>query len=364
MKKIIISLSIMAMVAGVVIGATSAYFSDTETASGNTITAGTIDIKVNGDNHWTEAMAIGDLKPGETDYMNLGIENVGMNPVNISKRLFSITGTGGDSGYCGASSESEFVAEGGTFWSDGSCKPGSRTDTNDNIQNKIYYDLSVKVYESESDYSGGAGTPVWWQTIETGDNKIKEVYSTNSTYVDLGMLPVGWYMFVEQSYHFDENAGNVFQGDVLTFNMEIKGEQLAQSATGQATVTLENKGGAPDWDILSGDNIQGTLTYKTKASAFEYSFVAKVKTTGNYTLIYVGTTGDYPCAGSKVIGTGHFTAGTEITISGTPDLGIDITNGKFWLVPTSSYVGSVMTSWPQSNILFETGLVNYDDTDV
>ncbi|PIW76653.1 MAG: hypothetical protein CO001_00190, partial [Candidatus Portnoybacteria bacterium CG_4_8_14_3_um_filter_40_10] len=42
MKKIIISLSIIAAVAAIAIGATTAYFSDTETSTGNTFTAGSI----------------------------------------------------------------------------------------------------------------------------------------------------------------------------------------------------------------------------------------------------------------------------------------------------------------------------------
>jgi len=48
-KKILISLSIIGIVSAIVIGATTAFFSDTETSSGNTFTAGSIDLKV--DNH-------------------------------------------------------------------------------------------------------------------------------------------------------------------------------------------------------------------------------------------------------------------------------------------------------------------------
>jgi len=48
-KKILISLSIIGAVAAIAIGGTVAYFSDTETSTGNTFTAGSIDLKV--DNH-------------------------------------------------------------------------------------------------------------------------------------------------------------------------------------------------------------------------------------------------------------------------------------------------------------------------
>jgi len=48
-KKILISLSVIAGVIALVAGGTIAFFSDTETSSGNTFTAGAIDLKV--DNH-------------------------------------------------------------------------------------------------------------------------------------------------------------------------------------------------------------------------------------------------------------------------------------------------------------------------
>ena len=53
MKKILISLAIIAVVAVVAFGATRAYFSDTETSSGNTFTAGTLDLNLNSDAAFT-----------------------------------------------------------------------------------------------------------------------------------------------------------------------------------------------------------------------------------------------------------------------------------------------------------------------
>jgi len=87
MKKIIISLSIIAAAAAIVIGGTIAYFSDTETLTGNTFTAGSIDLKIDFDGyfnqvangipnagHWDEKDLVAgtnkffnfsDLKPGD-----------------------------------------------------------------------------------------------------------------------------------------------------------------------------------------------------------------------------------------------------------------------------------------------------------
>lgn len=46
MKKILISVSIIGVVAVIAVGATVAYFGDTETSTGNTLTTGTIDLKI------------------------------------------------------------------------------------------------------------------------------------------------------------------------------------------------------------------------------------------------------------------------------------------------------------------------------
>ncbi len=52
MKKILTSLSVVAVIAVVVIGATTAFFSDTETSSGNTFTAGALDLKIDNDSYY------------------------------------------------------------------------------------------------------------------------------------------------------------------------------------------------------------------------------------------------------------------------------------------------------------------------
>jgi predicted ribosomally synthesized peptide with SipW-like signal peptide len=68
-KKIIISLSVIAAVAAVVIGGTISYFSDTETSTGNTFTAGSIDLKVDSTQHYNNAVCVNNawaLEPNKT----------------------------------------------------------------------------------------------------------------------------------------------------------------------------------------------------------------------------------------------------------------------------------------------------------
>jgi predicted ribosomally synthesized peptide with SipW-like signal peptide len=52
MKKIAISLGIIGVVAAIVVGGTIAYFSDTETSTGNTFTAGSIDLGIDNTSYY------------------------------------------------------------------------------------------------------------------------------------------------------------------------------------------------------------------------------------------------------------------------------------------------------------------------
>jgi len=58
MKKILLSVSVIAVVAAVVFGITTAFFSDTETSTGNTFTAGSLDLKVDSQQHYNNAICV------------------------------------------------------------------------------------------------------------------------------------------------------------------------------------------------------------------------------------------------------------------------------------------------------------------
>lgn len=66
MLKILLSLLTIVLVASAAVGATRAYFTDTETSSGNTFSAGTLDLKVNGqDDENVVHVSLSNLKPGD-----------------------------------------------------------------------------------------------------------------------------------------------------------------------------------------------------------------------------------------------------------------------------------------------------------
>lgn len=355
-KKIVLSLATIAAVGAVAVGGTIAQFSDSEKATG-TFTAGTIDIAVDGQNPWSARYTTGDLKPGQTGYINFDIQNVGQNGVKVSKSLSNFVES------TGIVSEPECTDQGGTWDNANKACDWSTSPTHDstsdknNVQSKIIYDLYVEVYKPNETEKA------WWQTLYTDEEgkSLSDVYGeSGGGFVNLGTIPAGGHMIVKQSYHFAASAGNEYQGDILAFDMTVTGDQLPQGEEGKTTVALENKKeDAGIWNILEGDNIEGALEYVAQGPLFDYSFTGKVRTTGNYTLLYVGNTNNYPCVGSIVLGADNFTALTAKTITGQVEIGADVANGKIWLIPTSSYAGGVMTSWPADDILFETGMINY-----
>ncbi len=91
-KRILISLSVIGLVAAIAIGGTIAYFSDTETSVGNTFTAGTIDISLNPKGGQAVKTVSGDLdlKPSQTGWTRTVVTNIGTNPAEIWKHIGNV----------------------------------------------------------------------------------------------------------------------------------------------------------------------------------------------------------------------------------------------------------------------------------
>jgi len=356
MKKILLSVLTIGLVVVVAFGATRALFSDTETSTGNTFSAGTIDIAIDGKNPWEGSWNIEDMKPCETGYITFNIQNPGDNPLNVWKTIKNITTDEG------VMTEPECQAEGGTWVDYGDHCIGETPKSN--LHDWMNYDLSVLVpiVNNQDD---------WYQTIFKDEDN-KKVGQISGKRIFLGMIPAGGTMEVTQSYHLIPETGNWAQADTMTFDIEIYAEQLT------GNVRLENKSGDPDWKILGGDGIWATLTYNLTGPTFDYSLSGKVtKNSTEYRLIYYTDpwAGDNPGA---LIGTGTSTATGDITMSGSVDLGMDLPassdqnhpeGAKIWLVPSSDYNSSSastgpMTSWSPADYLFETALITYDDTDL
>jgi len=165
-----------------------------------------------------------------------------------------------------------------------------------------------------------------------------------------------------------------------------------------STLKLENKN-TSDWQPVTGDGIEGTLTYELAAPTFNYEFEATGLTAvTEYSLIYyadkqdrfVNWGGDNPgalIATFTTDGSGNIpvTTGSQNLAMNLPHASdwngtaeanycdknntyddYDLCRGaKIWLVPSAEYsAGTKKVTWSNpGSYLYETDLITYDDTD-
>ena len=88
MKRIIVSLSTIAAVAAIVVGATVAYFSNVETSTGNTFSAGILDLKVNDEDNPGVLFTLSNITPGHYyDAGTVTLKNAGSIPGRLSIKI-------------------------------------------------------------------------------------------------------------------------------------------------------------------------------------------------------------------------------------------------------------------------------------
>jgi len=352
-KKILSSIMIIAFAVGLLGAGTMAYFNHVLQVGTVTFTAGTVEIALRDGESTQFPVTFLDMKPCYTRTLTFEIKNVGANPVDVYKHLYNF-----------AFDEHGVTAAEGQYYTANDIKsPPGKND----IDTVILYDLWVEVYVPKDPNDLGQGYKLLWhQGIY---DETVTIHDLECVWIYLGMLPVDAYMKVIQSYHMWEWTGNWAQSDTMTFDIEVKGEQL------KGQLTLENKDTSPNSNypdgkylILYNDNNYGTLTYKVTWPKFEYSFTGKAKPSTDYVLIYYSD----PWAtqtGSTDIGQGTTTAAGDITISGNVDIGslpkVDDANypygAKIWLVLKNDYdfVNHKLTGWHPADYLFETGLIIY-----
>lgn len=352
-NKIILSSIVIGVVGSLVIGGTTAFFTDVEVSTANTISAGTIDIAVDDKNPWMAegTVTITDIKPSQHEYAEYVIKNVGTNPANIFKKFTDVVNNGE------IVNESQCVALGGT-WSNEGCTGNGNVPL---LSQMIINDLSVWVYKVDPTTEGAK--PVWWQVIYT-DGEGKTIAQLEQMDVLLGMLPVNWYMKVQQSYHMNGDAGNAYQGSNMVFNIQLTAEQLKN------TVTLENKL-FPDGEepTIEHDKTSATVAYTVKDEEFDYTLTVNNGDgllSGDYTLIAWEENGQEFAWSDhgNAIALANVTIGADPTVvEGSLDLNQDLINAKLWLIEGTYTPGSVTGAFPwNEDGLFETALMDYYDS--
>lgn len=198
MKKILFSLMTLVLVVGMIGAGAFAYFSDTETSTGNTFTAGTIDIDVGGENPWVATYTLDDMKPSTVGYINFTINNVGGNEVDVWKHIYDV------------SCDENGIIEPEQDWYDanGITSPPGKND----IDTVILYDLTVN------------------GVVEIPESEGLHIDEVVSNYIYLGTIAPGGSMTVEQSYHMEADTENWAQSDQMTFSIELFAQQTSGGA--------------------------------------------------------------------------------------------------------------------------------------
>ena len=312
MKKILMSILVIGVSLGMLGAGTFSYFSDEEIAMGNTFSAGTIDIQIGDNDPWTGSFQLEEAKPCEVRYIEFDIENVGLNPCVIWKHIEITAEIGGEH------PEPEEAVD-----------PG---DTINDISNWIMYDLvvdDVVIFYEDDGYTLGDIACMW---------------------MPLGTLQPGAIMHVKQSYHLDPETGNAYQGDIVTFDIELFAEQrLGPGPTQRSNkLFLDNKD-ETDWYFIV-DHIWGVLDWTDGANQ------ADLFATGLQDVEYSLITYEEPWPGTcTLLASGTATDG-NLTITDFDMSAISPYTGKIWLVLSSDYSVDHMISWHADDYLFESNI--------
>jgi len=188
-KKILASIFMVSMLAFAMGWGTYSYFSDTETSSGNTFSAGTLDLKVDGeDDPLPIYFNVGDVKPGDSGSCTIALKNDGTKGGTAKIHIKKVVNSEG------VNPEPETDKD----------EPG---DLGRFLVLKIWYDAEGDGFENDD-------------LIITD-----EVNDLNSVLTPLGTLGAGQTRNVKIDWELPNSVGNDVMGDIVTFDIEFSLEQ-------------------------------------------------------------------------------------------------------------------------------------------
>lgn len=399
MKKILKSSAIVLAVAAIAGVATISYFSDTETSTGNTFTAGAIDLQIDYDGYYNKAV---DGTPNAGDWALTDLtgekffEFSDIKPGDFGEGTISMHVFNNDAWACltieklvsadNSCTEPEKVAEGGnacdvegelaqnlifTAWADPNC-------------NNVWDGQEPLLFSNKK---GPASDVLNGKTYALADSTTGNGPIRASQNQCIGIKWCAGSMEINETTGViacDGSAmGNESQTDSLTADVRFYVEQERNNPNFQCVpankdierLALENKD--QNYNRLTNDGTYGVLEFNKSGATFDYKLEAYgLVASTEYSLIYYadGWPGNHPGA---LIGTHTTDASGKISsVSGTNNINTDIPNiadanyslggGKIWLIPSSAYNSGTnsVTVWPFTDKwLFESNLIKYDDTD-
>lgn len=273
-KKIVMSLSVIAAVAAVVIGGTSAFFSDTETSTGNTFTAGAIDLQVdstavyNGQPVSAATWALKDLVPTADKFFNFS----DVKPGDTGSNSISLHVINNDAWVC--ASISNLVDADNTL-----TEPESSVDTDGLLTGEMQENMAVTIWRDNGAGGGTAGNNVQdgsEPTLYTGAPQAGTWALYDST---TGTpLPGGSTGYVGVAWTLPLATGNEVQTDSLTGDISFSvvqsrnnGSFKCSDVTGPTVAASYATGFEPS--TFSVGNINGQDGWK-KTGPYDAAVVA------------------------------------------------------------------------------------------
>ncbi|MCK9356268.1 MAG: CalY family protein [Dehalococcoidia bacterium] len=187
------------LLTGLVARGTVAYFSDTETSTGNTFTAGSVDVAVDGHNPWTARVDanLGALQPGAVGTVDLALTNVGSNAFDVWLRVTDVS--------TGAGEETALEA----------ADPDSPANDIDGVVRfKLDIDGAPEVLFTE-DF-----------TISAGSHQlVGATFAMKEKYIYLGEILSERELNVSLHFRLDIDTTDWAQGDTMTFKVEFYAQQ-------------------------------------------------------------------------------------------------------------------------------------------
>jgi spore coat-associated protein N len=204
MKKIVgLSIAVL-LIIGLVGAGTYAYFSDTESSTNNSLTAGTLDLNIDGDDVAVTTFTASDVAPGESGTGNSTLDNVG----SISGELDIAT-----------SAVANSAGSGGTEYEGGSGELGA------NAQIAVYLDVDQSGTWNAGDIGLlSDGTTYSFPTVLNYD-EIDEYASEDWDAVETMAATASDDIVV--NWQVPTGAGNDIQGDTVSFDITFTLEQAA-----------------------------------------------------------------------------------------------------------------------------------------
>jgi len=188
MKAVFVAMFLVGLVAAGIGAGTWAYFSDTETSSGNYIAAGTLDLVVNGVGTFDTSLGGDGIGPGDSNSWDITIQNAGTVDGTLTLKF-----TGYD------------YTEGTPATID---PAGS-----DDLRDVTYITLSL------------GGNPVDISALDTNEDGHVSLSELENQVIDLGALTAGSSETLTVSWEIDYNADNGIQGDTIQFDIEFHLQQ-------------------------------------------------------------------------------------------------------------------------------------------